>query len=781
MEGLKERGPFSVKIGKNEISDDIYTGFIRSLFNDPGILLIGAACHSLMGVLTYFSSGELVYLWLAGALLAAGIYRYYGIRKGQRAGNFGGIEAARKWERYYLVGGTIQAFFMGLFCFVALVVKPDPFGELAAVAVVMGSTVTIVGRNYGSKTMVAVQAFTVVLPIAAGLVLKGYYNYVILGLYIVPFIYIITRMAKHVRTVLFNALLQEKISARIAERFDRALNTMSHGLIMLSPESRVVVANSEAAKALQVEKPDKLLGRSLRAVLMRGVAGGMLSLKDSRYVETQLTRALREGRDRKLQIRSANGRHFELSARSGNDELGVVTFEEITARVEAEERIRYMARYDSLTNLPNRAWLHELVGEMISSGDPNRYCAIVVFDLDDFKSVNDTLGHPIGDGLICAVAEKLGRLASDDVKVSRFGGDEFMIFFNQLAGEEELTDLLDQVFSDLQGTVDVAGHALRVQMSAGAVLSRARESDVDGMIVKADLALYKSKEQGKNRWRLFEAIMDAEFRNRQLLKADLRSAVEARALRVVYQPIVSMSTMRIASCEALCRWDHPELGPISPAIFIPLAEEIGIIADISTFVLEQACAECVKWPEQTGVSVNLSAKDFHSHDIVDKVRAALTGAGLAPHRLEVEVTETALLDDKSHTRALLDELKSLGVRIALDDFGTGYSSLSYLHTLSLDKVKIDRSFLMDVTQNARSLELLRGVVNLSRGLGLQVTMEGVETFDQLKVLAQTVKPDLVQGFLFGAALTASGIETMSSVTWPFAGELHAATAAAAKN
>src|SRR5690606_29486772 len=275
------------------------------------------------------------------------------------------------------------------------------------------------------------------------------------------------------------------------------------------------------------------------------------------------------------------------------------------------------------------------------------------------------------------------------------------------------------------------------------------------MIVKADLALYKAKEQGKNRWRLFESTMDAEFRSRLMLKADLRSAVEARALRVVYQPIVSMETMRIESCEALCRWDHPELGPISPAVFIPLAEEIGVIADISTFVLEQACTECSKWPEHISVSVNLSAKDFHSRDVVGKVGSALEAAGLASHRLEVEVTETALLDDKSSTRVFLEELKSMGVRIALDDFGTGYSSLSYLHTLPLDKVKIDRSFLMDVAQSGRSLELLKGVVNLSRGLGLQVTMEGVETFEQLKILSQTVKPDLVQGFLFGAALTAS--------------------------
>jgi EAL domain-containing protein (putative c-di-GMP-specific phosphodiesterase class I) len=268
--------------------------------------------------------------------------------------------------------------------------------------------------------------------------------------------------------------------------------------------------------------------------------------------------------------------------------------------------------------------------------------------------------------------------------------------------------------------------------------------------------------------------MDAAFRNRQLLKADLRSTIEAKGLRVVYQPIVSLDTMRIVSCEALCRWDHPDLGPISPAVFIPLAEEMGIISEISDFMLMAAARECVRWPDHTSVSVNLSAKDFRNHDVIDTVRAALAQSGLAAHRLEIEVTETALLDDKSLTRELIEELKALGVRIALDDFGTGYSSLSYLHRLPLDKVKIDRSFLIDVTQNERSLELLTGIVNLSRPLGLSVTVEGVETFEQLKLLTVKVKPDLVQGFLFGSALSASGIETMSSTVWPFAGELKSA-------
>ena len=750
---------------------EVYIQFVRSLFDNAHMVLIGAACHALIAFMVYWRNGEPVFAALAGILLLIGIWRYLGMRRFHREGAIDDAASAVRWEREYIIKGSLQGLALGFFCFISIYVYSDPFAEIGAVAVTLGSIVTVVGRNYGSPRMVMIFAVTFVGPIAAGLILRLDIPHVVLGLLIVPFMFIIKGSADNVRQVLFSAVVGHRQARQIAQRFDRALNTMSHGLVMIDPRGKVIVSNAEAAHLLSVSSPDALLGRSIHSLLMRGVAGGMLALKDCRYVEAQLTRALREGRDRKVLVGFSNGQYYEFSAREGSQELGVITFEDVTLRVQAEEKIRAMARFDSLTGLANRAYFHELVAEAMESGDRRRLCALAVFDLDDFKSVNDTLGHPVGDGLIYAVAERLSTYAGEGAKVSRFGGDEFMIFFDRIEDESDLTRRLDYLFAHLQGEADVAGHALRIQMSAGAVLARVGDSDVDTMIVKADLALYKAKEMGKNGWRLFEAAMDAAFRNRQVMKADLRNAVEAGSLRVVYQPIVAMATMRIASCEALCRWDHPDLGPISPAIFIPLAEEMGIISEISTFMLHAACHECAKWPELTSVSVNLSAKDFRTREIVNKVRRALAESGLAPHRLEVEVTETALLDDKSLTRESIEELKRIGVRIALDDFGTGYSSLSYLHKLPLDKVKIDRSFINDVTQNVRSLELLKGIVNLSRPLGLTVTVEGVETFEQLKILAVEVKPDLVQGFLFGSALSANGIETMSSTVWPFGQDL----------
>ncbi|MBZ9984886.1 MULTISPECIES: EAL domain-containing protein [unclassified Mesorhizobium] len=754
------------------IPADVYIQFVRSLFDNAHMLVIGGVCYWILGLMIYLRTNNPLFLAFSFVLLSICLYRYFGIRAFRKAGGvIADVQEAHRWERNYILKGSVQGLTLGALCFISIYVYPDPFAELAATSLAIATLVTVVGRNYGSPIMVRVFSVTFIGPAALALLLRMDVPSVILGLMIIPLTFVTINSADHVRDVLFSAVIGHKEARKLALRFDRALNTMSHGLVMLGPDGRVAVANAEAAHLMSLKSADALLGRSIHGLLMRGVVGGMLAPKDCRYIEAQLTRALREGRDRKVLVSLANGQHYEFSAREGSQELGVITFEDVTARVEAEDKIRFMARYDNLTGLPNRAYFHELIGEAMASGDRDRLCGLAVLDLDDFKSVNDTLGHPIGDGLIYAVAERLAAVAGQGITVSRFGGDEFMVFFDRIEDESHLTLQIDEIFAALQGEVDVAGHGLRIQASAGAVLSRVRDTDVDAMIVKADLALYKAKELGKNGWRLFEAAMDAAFRNRQLMKADLRSAVEGKALRVVYQPIVAMSTMRIASCEALCRWDHPDLGPISPGIFIPLAEEMGIISEISTFVLQAACTECAKWPDHTSVSVNLSAKDFRNRDVIQKVRDALVSSGLAAGRLEIEVTETALLDDKSLTRQYIEELKQIGVRIALDDFGTGYSSLSYLHKLPLDKIKIDRSFLMDVTQSKRSLELLKGIVNLSRPLGLSVTVEGVETFEQLKILALQVKPDLVQGFLFGAALSASGIETMSNVTWPFAADL----------
>lgn len=762
-----------MKRSKNpEIPVDVYVQFVRSLFNDANTVLLGAFCHGLIAAMVYLRSGDVVFLALAGLLFGAGLFRFNGMLKFRSSKGITDEASAWRWEREYLLRGGIQGFVLGAFCFSAIYSNPNDYGEIAAVSVALGSTVAIVGRNYGSRVMVMILSTTVVLPISAALLLKGDFYHFVLGLFIIPFFFILIKMANHVRTVLFSAISEQKYSKRIAHQFDKALNTMSHGLIMLGKDGRVVVANAEAVKLLNAASAEQLHGRTLRALLMRCVAAGIIRRSDHQSIEKMLTGALKEGRDRKMLVEFANNRHFEFSAREGRDELGVITFEDVTGRIEAEEKIRYMARYDSLTGLPNRAYFCEIVNRVLAGQPADNLCALAVLDLDDFKHINDTHGHPVGDGLIYAIGERLSKHVDDNVKVSRFGGDEFMVFVRNLPDEAAMCAKLEMIFDDLAADVDVAGHVMQIQASAGAVVCRVADADVDGMIVKADLALYATKDSGKNHWKLFEASMDEAFRRKQTVKSELRQAISRGQLRVAYQPIVGMKSMKVEACESLCRWDHPDLGAVSPAEFIPLAEEMGIVTDITEFMLERACLECMSWPENTRVSVNLSANDFRNPNIVKMVCAALENSGLAAERLEIEVTETAVLDDRSRTRDYLNNLKALGVSIALDDFGTGYSSLSYLHDLPLDKLKIDRAFVMDITENKRSLDLLKGVLHLSRQLGLKVTIEGVETFEQLKVLSGTkISPDLLQGFLFGAPLSASGVAIMTRAVQPFGKEL----------
>ncbi|MFZ1772880.1 MAG: EAL domain-containing protein [Rhizobiaceae bacterium] len=755
---------------RSDIPDDVYLEYVRSLYNDAATVLVGAGVHATLAALAYAKTGQPSYLAIAITLAAVGLLRYFGIRRVDPATQITDIQSAKAHERDHVFRAGTHGLVLGLFSFNSIFLFPDEFAEIASVSVSMATMISVVGRNYASSFIVRFLAFAIVLPIALGLMLKGDLFHAALGLMIVPFYTVTVKMAEHVREVLTQAVNEHAAANLLAHRFNTALNTMGHGLIMLDAQGLVVVSNREAANLLTFPNAAAMEGRSLSALLLRCVAGNLLSREEYRSVHTQLTRALREGRDGKVLVAFANGRYFEFSAREGREELGVITFEDVTSRIEAEKQIRHMARFDSLTGLPNRAHFHEIVTSCLMAGERSRMCAMAIVDLDDFKQVNDSLGHPVGDGLIYAVADRLNRFASPSVKVSRFGGDEFMIYFDDIANERDLSRRFDEIFAEFADPIEVAGHSLTVQISIGTAVSLAFAAEVDAMIVKADLALYKVKETGKDGWMLFAPEMDSAFRERQTLKAELRKAIERGELRAVYQPIIDMKTMKISTCEALSRWTHAELGTVSPAVFIPLAEEMGIVSAITAVVLKTACTECAKWPGEVSVSVNLSAVDFRNRDIIGVVVAALKASGLPASRLEVEVTETALMNDQTLTRSILSELKAMGVCISLDDFGTGYSNLSYVHSLPLDKLKIDQSFLSEIDTSKRSLDLLQATIHLARSMGLAVTVEGVETWEHLNVMSSTAKPDYVQGFVFGPPLPAAAIADMVVSTMPFSRE-----------
>ncbi len=411
---------------------------------------------------------------------------------------------------------------------------------------------------------------------------------------------------------------------------------------------------------------------------------------------------VRAGGGGKVVLRLPDTQYVEVTVSSRQDRT-VLLFEDITERVKAEERINFMAHYDSLSGLPNRAYFTEQVEadlerrRLSKVGDT---AVLMIVDIDDFKHINDTMGHLVGDRVLVEVTRRIREAVREDDLVARLGGDEFIVYRSGASVGSDIDGDAQAILATFKPAFDVMGEVMSTNVSIGLVASYDAGDDLDALMIKADLALYKAKNNGKSQLQSFHDEMDTDYRYRQRLKAELRMTVAEGGLTLVYQPIVDLQTRRVVSFEALARWQHPELGAIPPSLFIPLAEETGLISDISRWVLATAAAECRNWPSDVSVSVNVSARDFRDADVGVMVGEALRASGLAPHRLEIEVTETALIDEQQAATTILSALAAQGIGIALDDFGTGYSSLSYLHALPFSKLKIDRSFVMDIASKS---------------------------------------------------------------------------------
>jgi diguanylate cyclase (GGDEF)-like protein len=390
---------------------------------------------------------------------------------------------------------------------------------------------------------------------------------------------------------------------------------------------------------------------------------------------------------------------------------------------------------------------------------PDNMCAIHFIDLDQFKQVNDTLGHTRGDMLLEAVAHRLRENIRDADVISRFGGDEFVILQAPIKTLEQCESLATRVLDSLSGTYDLDGHKVVVTASIGIAVAKNR-IDPEQFLRNADIALYQAKSEGRGTWRWFEAKMEASAQARRALELDLRTATESEAFELYYQPLFNLKTRRIEAVEALLRWPHHERGMVSPAEFIPVAEEMGLIVEIGNQALYKACLECRRWPGDTAVAVNLSSIQFDRSNVPALVRETLAATNLPAHRLEIEITESTLLQNTKRTRADLDQLAEFGVKISLDDFGTAYSSLSYLHSFPFHKVKIDQSFLQGLGDDERRVTLLRGMTRLSAQLGLRVVVEGVETQEQLELLAEEDSIDEVQGYLLCRPMPAADLRKL---------------------
>ena len=442
---------------------------------------------------------------------------------------------------------------------------------------------------------------------------------------------------------------------------------------------------------------------------------------------------------------------------------------DLTKMRQSEVELDKMARQDALTGLANRQALRRALDDALVGAVRRKHrCSVFLMDLDRFKAVNDTLGHPAGDTLLRLVSLRLTDEVGDLGQVGRLGGDEFQVVLPSTSDKETLSKLAQGIIDSLSRPYTISGTAVSIGASIGIVTSDYDDRTSDDLMRDADLALYAAKAAGKGCFRFFAPEMHDAARQRQLMESDLRVALEKGQLHLAYQPCVDASSEEVTGFEALIRWSHPERGPVSPAEFIPLAEEIGLINEIGEWVLKTACAEATNWPPHISVAVNLSPIQFKSHELPSKVRMVLNETGLPAKRLELEITEGVFLSNDDHVHEMIAALKKIGLKLALDDFGTGYSSLSYLQRVPFDKIKIDRSFVSGASDpESRNAALIRAMVGLASDLKMQTTAEGVETHEELQ-LVRDLGCSLVQGYIFGkpmpaeeaGALAAKGAATL---------------------
>jgi diguanylate cyclase (GGDEF)-like protein len=527
-----------------------------------------------------------------------------------------------------------------------------------------------------------------------------------------------------------------------------ALNNMSQGLCMFDADMRLVICNHRYASIYDLPARLTEPGTHLAEIIEHRVRTGNYTGTPEEYRAGRL--AVAAGSEERTDvIEQKTGRVIEIAHRPLPAGGWVATHEDITERRRAEARVAYLATHDGLTDLPNRVLFREKLEEALGRVSAGAGFAVHCLDLDRFKDVNDTLGHPVGDALLQEVARRLRREVRDGNVVARLGGDEFAVIQCDVRGPEAASALAQRIIQVVAEPFAFDGDEVRVAASVGVALSPGDGVEADQLMKNADLALYRAKAEGRGISRFFEAEMDARLQARRLFETELRAALGKGEFELVYQPVYNLRADAVSGFEALLRWRHPTRGLISPAEFIPVAEETGMIGPLGEWVLRTACGEAAAWPDPVRVAVNLSAVQFRSRNLVGAVMSALAAARLPPGRLELEVTESVLLLDSDATRATLHKLRELGVRIAMDDFGTGYSSLSYLRSFPFDRIKIDRSFVQELSSGSESVAIVHAIAELACKLGMETTAEGVETEEQLMILRAEACTE-IQGYLISA-------------------------------
>jgi diguanylate cyclase (GGDEF)-like protein/PAS domain S-box-containing protein len=538
------------------------------------------------------------------------------------------------------------------------------------------------------------------------------------------------------------------------QKLDTAIGNMGQGLLLFDSSERLIVCNRRYIEIYGLSRDVVKPGCTFRELLHHRKETGSFQGDVERYCEEILRN---NGSSTTMVVDTADGRLIQIRNEPVPGGGWLATHEDVTERVRAEEKIAHLARYDALTDLPNRVSFREHVEQRLAEGSPEDRFSILYVDVDEFKSVNDLLGHHVGDELLKCIASRLLECVGPNDLVARLGGDEFAIVRAGISDHADLVPFVESIYRAIRSPTDCCDNEITTDASIGIAIAPNDGSSLDQLLKNADLAMYDAKTAGRHTFRFFVPEMGARMQARRALELDLRRAFAAGDFEIYYQPLVDLNSNAVTGCEALLRWNHPKRGMVSPAEFIPLAEETGLINELGEWVLGKACADAVSWPDHVILAVNVSPVQFKSKTLALKVVAALAKSGLSPNRLELEITEAVLIRDDEEALTTLHQLRQIGVRISLDDFGTGYSSLSYLQRFPFDKIKIDRSFVNDLCSTGGSSPIVQAVVNMALAQSMSTTAEGVETEAQREIL-RDLGCTQMQGFLFSPAVPAKQLK-----------------------